>query len=47
MGFESLHQQVIDSSKMIVTFVLERLQRENVGCDENFITVGISIIQNI
>lgn len=26
VGFKSLHQQIVDSSKMIVAFVLERLQ---------------------
>ena len=28
VGLQSLHQQVIDSSKMVVTFVLERLHGE-------------------
>lgn len=29
MGFESLHQQVIDSSKVVVALVLQRLEKKS------------------
>lgn len=48
VGLESLHQQVIDSSKMIVTFVLERLQRRmdqrKYGYGNDFIKLSTSVL---
>lgn len=32
MGFEAFHQQVVDSSKVVVAFVLQRLKRKKKRC---------------
>lgn len=47
VGLEPLHQQEVDSSKMIVAFVLERLQRRKLNKRKKINNKDLAILLNI